>query len=479
MLKTLIINLVILLYYTSCTPEKSEVNELPNIIYINIDDLGYKDTGFTGSSYYETPNLDKLASESMQFSQAYAAAANCAPSRACLMSGYNSPRHGIYTVENSDRGDVRTRRIVPVINNTTLPDSIYTLAEMLRDRGYLTASMGKWHLGEDPRRQGFAINIAGSHRGSPGKNGYFSPYNLENIENGPEGEYLTDRLTNEALRFLEDHQDTSFFLYLPYYTVHTPLMGKEDLVEKFRQKEGSPGQNNPVYAAMVAAMDQNVGRLLEKLDELQLTDKTVVIFTSDNGGIRSVSNQDPLRAGKGSYYEGGIRVPMLIRWPGKIAAGTLSDVPVTNLDIYPTLERLTNNLSARNFDGMDLVPLLTGEIQELPDRPLFWHFPIYLQAYNPKEDQGRDPLFRTRPGSVVRFGDWKLHEYFEDGILELYNLARGPGEQHNLAEEQPEMREKLHKMLLNWRQEVNAPVPGEENPEYDPEYEKGMVESKS
>ena len=463
--------LIFFMVFYSCT---EVAQNKPNILFINIDDLGYKDLGFMGSQYYETPNLDKFASEGMVFTQAYASASNCAPSRACLMSGLYTPRHEIYTVGNPDRGDTRTRRIIPVDNNVTLPDTIKTLAETLQAQGFVTATMGKWHLGEDPTTQGFDINVAGSHRGNPGRNGYFSPYNVDNLTNGPEGEYLTDRLTDEAVQFLETYQDSTFFLYMPYYTVHTPIMGKEDLVEKYKQKEPVNGQDNPVYGAMVTAMDQNVGRLLSTLDQLDLTDNTLVIFTSDNGGIRSVSSQEPLRAGKGSYYEGGIRVPTVIRWPGKVGAGTKSEVPIINMDFYPMISNIFNAEPEKLFDGVDITPLLNGDAIE--DRDLFWHFPIYLQAYNPREDDGRDPLFRTRPGTVIRRGAWKLHYYYEDNGLELYNLAEDIGERNNLVDEHPEKAQELKKAMDEWIESMNAKIPTEANPEFDSLFEQQKLE---
>lgn len=452
-------------------------DDCPNIIYINVDDLGWKDLGFMGSSYYETPHLDKLASEGMVFMQAYAGAANCAPSRACLMSGQNTPRHGIYTVSNSDRGDARTRKIIPIPNNEVLPDSVYTLAEMLSDNGYVTGTFGKWHLGNNPKTQGFQVNIGGSHRGSPGKGGYFSPYHLEFIKDGPKGEYLTDRLTDEAISFVRHNRDTSFFLYLPFYAVHTPIMGKENLVKKFEQKQGGEGQDRPDYAAMVASVDENVGRLLAEIEKLGLKENTLVIFTSDNGGIRDISYQDPLRAGKGSYYEGGIRVPLVVRWPGKVAANSRCDVPVTNLDFYPTLQKIVGATRRPPImDGDDISPLFSGK--DLYERTLYWHFPIYLQAYHPKEDGGQDPLFRTRPGSVIRQGKWKLHEYFEDGTLELYDLEKDVGERHNLTEERPQKAQELYELLKEWRDKTDAAVPQEPNPDYDPAFEKQLIKNK-
>ena len=481
--KSLILFLLTLLFRTLVLPEFLLAQQrgnaaLPNIVLINVDDLGWKDLGFMGSTYYETPNLDQLAKEGMVFRHAYAPAANCAPSRACLMSGMNTPKHGVYTVDNPDRGHEKTRKIIPTANRVFLADSIYILAEMFRDKGYINGTFGKWHIGEDPKNRGFHVNVGGGRHGNPGKNGYFSPYTINFIENGPDGEYLTDRLTQEAVGFIEDYKDQPFFLYLPFYSVHTPITGKPELMAKYENKPGSNGQDRADYAAMVSSVDENVGKLLKTLDQYGLRETTLLIFTSDNGGIRDISAQDPLRAGKGSYYEGGIRVPLIIRWPGKIDPGSETDFPVTHMDFYPTFQRAIQedvSVSGR-FDGMDLTPIFNQK--KLEERPLFWHFPIYLQAYNPKEDGGRDPLFRTRPGSVVRKGKWKLHHYFEDDDYELYDLERDPGERNNLIEAFPEIKDQLRSLLNNWRSSVNAPVPDQRNPNYDEEFEKQLIKEK-
>ncbi|MCC5929007.1 MAG: sulfatase [Cyclobacteriaceae bacterium] len=447
----------------------------PNIVIINVDDLGWKDLGYMGSPYYETPNIDKLTGEGMVFYHAYAPASNCAPSRAAMISGLNTPKHGVYTVSSSARGDERTRKLIPVDNQIFLPDSIYTLPQFMKDQGYVTGTFGKWHITKDPKKQGFDVNVGGSHFGHPGKDGYFSPYNIDNIEDGPEGEYLTDRLTQEALKFIEQNKDTTFFLYMPFYSVHTPIMGKPELVSKFEQKVGSEGHDRADYAAMIASVDENVGRLLNAIEGFGLKDRTLLIFTSDNGGIREISKQDPLRAGKGSYYEGGIRVPMIMRWPGKITAGSRSDFPVSQMDFFPTLHKILepNQPLPDNFDGMDLHPLFQEKIQD--ERTLFWHFPIYLEAYDPKQDDAKDPVFRTRPGSVIRKGEWKLHQYFEDGDLELYNLSDDPGERNNLASMMPEKTEELLNTLVEWRTKHNAPVPEMNNPAYNADYEKTLI----
>lgn len=456
---------------SSCN--QTAVPQNPNVVLIHIDDLGWMDVGFMGSEYYETPNIDRLASQGLVFTNAYAGAANCAPSRACLLTGQNTPRHGIYTVNPADRGNPRTRQIIASANADSINPSDRTLAHLFGDAGYASIAIGKWHLSSNPVNKDFDYNIGGDSRGDPGHDGYFAPYNIANIEQGPDGEYLPDRLTNEAISFIEKYQHQPFFLYMSYYTVNTPLQAKEDVIEKYRQKGGVGCQQHPAFAAMVELMDENVGRMISRIDELGLTDNTLVVFISDNGGIRAISCQDPLRAGKGSYYEGGLRMPMIMKWSGQITPGT-TDAPVVNLDFYPTFMRVLESPSEdKILDGVDLSPLFSGGT--LHERPLFWHFPIYLQHYNPRLDQGRDPLFRTRPGTVMRYGKWKLHEYFEDGALELYDLDADLGETNNLADVLPEETAELHLRMIDWRTRTNAPVPTERNPDYDPDFERRQI----
>ena len=472
--------ILLFLFSVSFTISKKEkVNEKedkPNIILIVVDDLGYKDLSCMGSEYYETPNIDQLAKEGMIFTDAYASASNCAPSRACLLTGTNTPRHGVYTVGKSDRGKAKFRKIVPVRNTEFVNDSIITLADELKSAGYVTCNIGKWHIGENPGVQGIDYNVGGGKWGHPGS--YFAPYKYPKIE-APEGEYLTDRLTSEAITFVEKNKNKPFFLYFPYYTVHNPLMGKEHLIEKYIKKGGADCQSNAKYAAMIENLDSCIGSLLQKVEDLDLTKKTMIIFTSDNGGIRVTSCQNPLRSGKGSYYEGGIRVPLFIKWQNKIKSETIEKTPVTNMDFYPTiLEAIGVKPRKKQLDGKSILPILkqNGAIKQ---RPLFWHFPIYLQAYRAGFDQGRDPLFRTRPGSVVRFGNWKLHEYFEDGDIELYNLKDDIGEMNNVADEYPEKVTELHNMLIKWRKQTGAPVPTKENEKYDPLAEKEAIKKKT
>ncbi|MEK9773768.1 MAG: sulfatase, partial [Opitutae bacterium] len=301
-----------------------------NVIYLNADDLGVMDVGFMGSKIYHTPNLDRLAKEGMIFTEAYAPAANCAPSRAACFSGQWASRTGVYTVGTSERGAARDRMLIPTPNRLHLKEEVVTMAEEFKRAGYRTAQVGKWHLGEDPTTQGIDINIAGNTRGAPSS--YFSPYKNPDLKDGPKGEYLTDRLTDEAIQILKRFKEDPFFLYFPFYTIHTPLQGRPDLKKKY----ASRGNKLSDYAAMVECLDENIGRLLAALDELGLAENTIVLFSSDNGGIRKLSKQDPWRAGKGSYYEGGIRVPLTVRWPEVVKSGSICSVPVTGLDFYPT-----------------------------------------------------------------------------------------------------------------------------------------------
>jgi arylsulfatase A-like enzyme len=441
----------------------------PNFVFILIDDLGWRDTGFMGSSYYETPNIDRLAREGAWFTAAYASAPNCAPSRACLLTGQYTPRHGVYTVGNPARGQARNRKLVPTPNRTELDPGAVTIAEALRPAGYVSASIGKWHLGDDPEfgpvSQGFDLNFGGGRAGNPGT--YFSPYRnvrLPADSTAPAGEYLTDRLTDEAIGFIERNSDRPFFLYLPHYAVHTPIQAKEETIRKYREKVAVEGHDNPAYAAMIESTDDGVGRILNKLDELGLAGNTVVFFFSDNGGFGPATSMAPLRGSKGMLYEGGIREPMIVRWPGRIVPGTRIDIPVNGIDFYPTMLAMAGiNLPAGHaVDGVSLVPLLrTGD--GLDRDKMYWHFPAYLEA-----DRSVEGPWRTTPAGAIRKGDWKLIEFFEDGRLELYNLADDIGEEHDLAGEMPEKAEELHADLVAWRRAVNAPVPDEPNPRYRP-----------
>ena len=439
----------------------------PNIIFILMDDMGWKDAGFMGSKYYQTSNIDKLAGQGMVFTSAYANAPNCAPTRACLLSGQYSPRHGVYTVASSERGASRLRKLIPIKNKTKLDPRVVTIAEALKPAGYVSASMGKWHLGDGetgPVAQGFDVNVGGNQAGSP--RSYFSPYRNKDLPDGPKGQYLTDRLTDEALKFIEKNKAGPFFLYLPHYAVHTPIQAKKDLTAKYEKKKPSSGHRNPKYAAMIESSDQGVGRIMDKLDELKIAENTVVIFFSDNGGFGGVTSMAPLRGCKGMLYEGGIREPLIVRWPKVVKAGTKCDTPVIGIDFYPTLLAMAGAKKPADhiLDGRSIMPLLKGA-GDLKREAIFWHFPAYLQG---DYKGSRTRYFRTRPACAMRRGDWKLIEFFEDGGLELYNLKDDIGETKNLAEKMPEKTKELHKVMLDWRKSVAAPVPTRKNPQYDP-----------
>ncbi|MDC1106004.1 sulfatase [Prolixibacteraceae bacterium] len=449
----------------------------PNVIVFLVDDLGYKDLGYTGSLFYETPNIDKIANEGVIFNNGYSAASNCAPSRACLLSGQNTPRHGIYTVKSSERGNSKSRKIIPIPNTLVLPNRVQSLGDLFKSHGYRTISLGKWHVGDSPLTQGFDENIAGCEMGNPGRNGYFSPYNVP-LESKIENEYLTDRLTSEAISFIDRNQQNPFFIYLSYYSVHSPLITKRDLLEKYTHKTKSPGQANANYAGMIETVDNNMGKLLKALKQTGVLENTMIIFTSDNGGVRKTSHQDPLRSGKGSYYEGGIRVPFFIYWKGTILGQRKSSLPVVNMDIYATCKDLVDDNSSQVCDGRSLLPLILKD-KELPIRPLFWHFPIYLESHVGKDDQARDVLFRTRPGTVVRYGDWKLHYYYEDNAMELYNLASDIGETNDLKDQYPEKCLELYTMIKDWRNNLDAPIPVKQNPDYSTVFERNLIKNRT
>ncbi|MFW6277271.1 MAG: sulfatase [Prolixibacteraceae bacterium] len=445
--------------------DESKIESRPNILLINIDDMGWRDVGFMGSEFYVTPNLDALAAGGMIFTNAYASASNCAPSRANMMSGQWAPRHGVYTVGSSERGNSEDRKLIPVKNNVVLPDSQYILSEALKDAGYITCHAGKWHLNDDPRTQGFGINIGGNHHGHPGS--YYPPYKNVPLEPPSDDYYLTTLIMDKTLDFIDAMDEQPFFLYYSPYAVHTPIHPVKKLLPKYVNKPAWNGQNNAEYATMVENLDTQIGRLISVLKENGKLENTFILFTSDNGGHYAITKQWPLRSGKGSYYEGGIREPMFACWPGKIKAGTTSDVPVTNIDFYPTILEVAGiqQPAEKQLDGQSLLPLLTGS-GNLAKRPLFWHFPIYLQAYIKNDTTTQDPLFRTRPGSAIRLGDWKLIQYFEYNDIELYNLKEDIGEKSNLAKSNPEKVKELLGILDDWREKTGAPVPGELNPEF-------------
>ena len=437
----------------------------PNIIYINADDLGVMDVGFTGGKGFNTPNLDKLAAEGMIFTDAYAPAANCAPSRAACISGQVAARTGVHTVKGSARGPDNQRKLIPTKNTTHLKDENITIAEALKAGGYATIHLGKWHLGKDPMTQGFDINIGGETIGYPAggwtipfRSGPMKSYN----DKYPAKTHSVDIFANEAVKFMNKHKDQPFFMHMAYYAVHSPIKAVPEFIDKYKDTN-----LRPAYASLVEKMDQGIGKIITELDRLGLKDNTLVLFTSDNGGV--VNKETQFRANKGSYFEGGIRVPFFISWPARVKAGTKCDTPIIGLDFYPTFLEAAGieKPAGKILDGVSIMPLLS-ESGQFKERALFWHFPIYLQKSSIKADDFHDVHFRTRPGSAMRFGKWKFHEYFEDGRFELYDLDADIGERKNLADSMPEKVKQLKEMLYAWRAEVNAPVPTELNPEYDP-----------
>lgn len=433
----------------------------PNIVFILADDLGYTDLGCQGSPYYKSPAIDRMASEGLRFTNAYTCGPNCQPTRAALMSGQYGPRTGVYTVGSIERFDWRSRSLRPVDNVEALPLDRETVADALRRAGYVTGMFGKWHLGNDddhhPSKRGFdeAIVSAGRH---------FDFVTVPPVEH-PKDIYLADFLTDRAVDFVRRHRDKPFFLYLPHFAVHSPHQAKEPLIERFKSERASGGHHDPTYAAMIASVDESVARILATLDELNLAENTLVIFTSDNGGVggyvregirraNDITDNAPLRGGKGMLNEGGIRVPFLARWRGTIAPIQTCDRPIISVDLFPTLLELTSAAAPKDqvLDGVSFAGALTSTGKPLADRgPLFWHFPGYLGA-----GQG---TWRTTPVGVVRDGPWKLLEYFEDGRIELYNLESDVGERNNLAAKEPQRVSALHARMKEWRKEIAAPMP--------------------
>jgi len=439
----------------------------PNIILIVADDLGWADLGCYGSRYHHTPHLDRLAKEGMRFTQAYAACPVCSPTRAALMTGKYPARLNL-TDWLPGRPDMPSQKLLRPAFRQELPLEETTLAERLRDAGYATASIGKWHLGGpgfEPQKQGFDINIAGDEAGSP--RSYFAPYqrggrSIPGLEQAQAREYLTDRLTAEAEKFIEQNRERTFFLYLPHFAVHIPMQAKPDLIARYEAlpKPALP-QNNPVYAAMLESLDESVGRVRQKLDDLKLADRTVVIFTSDNGGLATTegphtpaTSNAPLREGKGFLYEGGIRVPLLVKWPGITRAESACEVPVCSIDLVPTVREILNPGATDDaVDGVSLMPLLR-ESGRLAERSLFWHYPHY-------SNQG------IRPGGAIRDGDDKLIEFYETGRIELFDLKNDPGEGTNLIDRFPEKAARLAGRLREWRKSVGASEM-RPNPDYVP-----------
>jgi arylsulfatase A-like enzyme len=443
----------------------------PNLLLIYADDLGWKDVGFQGTDFYETPNIDRLAQEGMVFTQAYAGAGNCAPSRAVLLAGQYTPRHAVYAVNSTERGPKQLMRMIPIPNRSGLPVSTVTLADALKSAGYATGIFGKWHLdgndGATPEEQGFDVVFDSR---AP------NPNTRRDQPDDPKGIYS---LTRAAISFIENNRNRPFFAFVSHHAIHTALEARPLSLAKFKAKRPGQQHQNPLYAACLYDLDDGVGMLLEKLEQLGLTRNTLVVFTSDNGGTQR-SSQEPLRGSKGGYYEGGIRVPFIVRWPGIVKPGSRSTVPVHQADLYPTFLAAAGAdvPPSHTLDGESLLPLLKDS-DELRRAAIFWHFPGYLDA---PVIRGRDPVFRTRPVSVIRKGEWKLHLYHEEWQLdggreklatnravELYHLASDTGERRDVARTERRKRDELLDDLLSWMEAIKAPLPVERNPVYAPD----------
>ncbi len=450
----------------------------PNVVFILADDLGWRDLSGEGSVFYESPNIDRIANEGMRFRQGYATCQVCSPSRASIMTGKYPARLAITDWIGAAEGTAwnRNTRLLPALYEHHLPHEDVTLAEAFREAGYRTFFAGKWHLGSagsHPEDHGFEFNVGGHHRGSP-PGGYFAPYQNPKMKDGPPGESLPLRLGQETAQFIEAHHDQPFFAFLAFYSVHAPLQTTQTRWAKYRQKaaqQPTPDfrfivdrttpvrqvQDHPVYGGMVEAMDDAVGIVLATLDRLELSDRTVIVFTSDNGGVsagdgKATSNL-PLRGGKGRQWEGGIREPYYICWPGVTRPGSSSSALVTGTDFYPTLCEIAGIplRPEQHVDGVSLVPLLRG--QSIASRPLFWHYPHY-------GNQGGEP------SSIIHSGDWKLIHYYEDHRDELYNLADDPVEQKDVASAHPEVVKELSAQLSAWLKATNARYPTP-NPAFD------------
>lgn len=466
---------VAMLIVGGCAPAP-EAAPPPNIVLVYVDDMGWRDLGVQGSEYYRTPRIDAFAAGAVRFTNAYANAPNCAPSRAALLSGMYGPRTGVYTVASAARGPSALRGLIPVENRTELALDVVTVAEALQAGGYRTGHVGKWHLGGDghlPADQGFDWSVAGDASGTPAS--YFFPYraggagsrSIPGLDVGEEGEYLPDRLTDEAIRFIDSSTDGPFFLYLSHYSVHTPIQARPEIVARYEDEPAVGGQGDPVYAAMIESVDTGFGRLLDHLDSLGIADRTVVIFYSDNGGFGPVTSMAPLRGSKGMLYEGGIREPLLVRWPGHTEPGSVVDVPVIGTDFYPTFLEMAGVSvpDGVSLDGSSIVSLLErGETLPagLVDRPLFWHFPAYLQR-----DASTQGPWRTTPASAVRRGRYKLIHFFEGDRWELYDLESDVSESRDLSSAEPAVLAELRNTLEAWWADTDAFRPSEANPEFD------------
>lgn len=437
------------------TSTRVEKRRPPNVVLIVADDLGWADLGSYGSTFHRTPNLDRLAARGVRFTNAYASSPVCSPSRASILTGKHPARLHL-TDWLPGRDDSPKQKLLRPAIHQQLPLNEATIAERLRAKGYATANIGKWHLGGEgfgPAAQGFDLNIAGDDRGVPVS--YFYPYTrggetTPGLDSGRAGEYLTDRLTTEAEGFIETNKARPFFLYLPHFAVHIPMKAKPEIIAKYeRAARRGATQNNPIYAAMIESLDDSIGRITRQLEQLDLIDDTLLIFTSDNGGLTvkegantPATSNAPLRDGKGFLYEGGIRVPLIIRWRDAAKPGGVSHTPVGGVDLFATICEIVGIEIRGITDGISLTPLLRGA-KGLPRDALFWHYPHY-------SNQG------GKPGGAIRWGDYKLIESFEGAPLELYDLARDAGETRNLAASEPRRARAMRNRLHLWRESVGA-----------------------
>ena len=454
--------LTVLFYLIPIANALEAMEQKPNILFIYLDDFGWKDAGFLGSDFYETPHLDALAAKGMVFTDAYSNASNCAPARASLLSGQYSPRHRIFNVGTKPRGEATHRRLMPEIGTTDLDGKIVTWAETLRTAGYRTGMFGKWHLGKDPTTQGFDVAI--QYQQITKKGHYLA-----------DGSYLADALTDLTVKFIDESKDAPWCAYLAHFGVHTPLDPKKDLLPKYEAKPPGKLHNHVVMATMIQAVDDSVGRLVAELERLGERENTVIVFSSDNGGYGPATDMDPLYGYKGTYFEGGIRIPLFVNWPEVVAPGKTTYEPVIGVDLFPTFCAIAGApLPDQPVDGRSLLPLLKGETETFCERPIYWYFPAYLESYSNTGEQ-RDPLFRARPVAAIRIGDFKLKEYYEDGHIALYNLRNDIGERKNLADEMPEKRDEILSELHRWQDGIGAERTLAKNPAFDEQAERKAI----
>ena len=456
----------------ACATFGLQAADKPNIVFVLADDLGWRDVGYHGARFFQTPNIDRLAREGMIFDQFYSGGPNCAPTRACLMTGMYTPRTGLYTPGGKSKGNPRYMRLlVPTrgskagadafrSNNNFISPDHTSVAEVLKQADYVTARIGKWHLGPDT--QGFDLSTSDGTDGPHHKH-YGSPT-------------VARTITDAAVAFIEKNKAKPFFLYVAHWDVHGPIRALKQVVAKYeKRKQGWSNTNgeklNATYAAMIEAVDTSVARIRKKLQETGLDQKTLFIFSSDNGGTQ-VTTMDPLRGGKGALFEGGIRVSTCAAWPGVIQPGSRNATPLTSVDLLPTLAEIAGAPLPKNqpVDGVSFLPVMRGE--KLPERPIFWHYPLYLSGKGSaivKPVFGTDKMYwRAVPATVMRQGDWKLFLFYEDKNFELYNVKKDVGEKRNVAAEHPELLNEMKQKLLGWVRETGAPAPSTPNPAFDP-----------